>query len=73
VLLATHSGNSSVKVGFVLKKIQMAPGLLLGIVGFAWLAALWTGEGVASFEIQEQVQPFSGWIELRVTHKPWLR
>jgi hypothetical protein len=72
MVLTPDSGHSGMKKGFVLKKVQMAPGLLLGVVGFAGLAALRARKGVSSFEIQEQIQPFSGQIELRVTHKPWL-
>jgi len=61
------------KIGFVLKKVQMAPGLLLRVVDFARLAALLTGEYLSSLEIKEQIQPFGGWIELRLTHELWLR
>src|SRR5215469_6806353 len=60
-----------VQVCFVLKKVQMAPGLLLGVIGpTIGSAALRTFQPAAPGKIQVDVQPLGGGIEFALPHHP---
>jgi hypothetical protein len=60
-------------IGLVLEKVQMAPCLLLGIVGFAFRTAFGTRKGAALFEIDSDIQLLFLEGKCILSDFPWLR
>jgi hypothetical protein len=59
------------QVGFVLKEVQVPPGLVLAVVGrTAGNAAFRAGEPAALDEIQVDVQPLGRGVEFALRHHP---
>jgi hypothetical protein len=59
------------QVGFVLKEVQVPPGLVLAVVGrTARNAAFRAGEPAAPGEIQVDVQPLGRGVEFALRHHP---
>jgi len=69
---AGHPRHPRMQVGFVLKEVQMPPGLFLTVVArTACNAAFRAGEPAAPGEIQVDVQPPGRGVEFALRHHPW--
>src|SRR5664280_567974 len=73
VLMATHPRQTSMQVGLVLKEVEMAPLLVLGVVHRTRLlpAAIdWAGETGAAGEIEVQIEATPFGVEICPRHFP---
>jgi hypothetical protein len=70
VLWAIGARHPSSQVRLVLEKVEMTPGLTLGVVYTTGRPTDWAGKAFSFREIDQNLKPALGWVERRSLNLP---